>query len=218
MANTGTILSTLLFCLWWPTSKLLSVFALVLSPFWAVLQFVLLPVIYLAHAVYAVLSLPFKLNILERIEVRSFPPRLRARIIYHLKPMHTHTVLQSPMLPSNQCKQHCTTSHHVDAVHNRQFTYGLASQHSSAASLAVFCLSSSALLHRRLESTGQPTPNARARAEQYGTLEQRDVGRKRPSPNRLHVHELTKWQCSGDEGRQCNQFWRMNLSFNVRTD
>ncbi|KAK3202412.1 hypothetical protein GRF29_161g1120846 [Pseudopithomyces chartarum] len=68
MANTGTILSTLLFCLWWPTSKLLSVFALVLSPFWAVLQFVLLPVIYLAHAVYAVLSLPFKLNILERIE------------------------------------------------------------------------------------------------------------------------------------------------------
>ena len=201
MANTGAILSTLLFCLWWPMSKLLSVFALVLSPFWAVLQFVLLPVIYLARAIFAVLSFPFKLNILERIEVRSLPPRLLWRTIYHPEPMHTHTVLQSPMLPSNQCKQHCTASHHVDAVHNRQFTYGLASQHSSAASLAVFCSLSSALLRRRLESMGQPVPNARARAEQYGNLEQQDVGRKSPSPNRLHVHELTKWQCSGDEGR-----------------
>ena len=122
------------------------------------------------------------------------------------------------MPPFNQCKQHCTASHHVDAVHNRQFTYGLASQHSSAASLAVFCSLSSALLRRRLESMGQPVPNARARAEQYGNLEQQDVGRKSPSPNRLHVHELTKWQCSGDEGRQCNQFWRMNPSFNVRMD
>lgn len=73
MADARAVLSTVLFCFWWPTSKLLAAIAFVLSPFLRVLHFVLLPVIYLARAIYAILAFPFRLHVLERIEVRVLP-------------------------------------------------------------------------------------------------------------------------------------------------
>ncbi|KAF1974646.1 hypothetical protein BU23DRAFT_97116 [Bimuria novae-zelandiae CBS 107.79] len=68
MADVWRIIFTILFYLWWPTSKLLSAIAFALSPFWALAQFVFLPVAYLAEGIYAILSFPFRLHILERIE------------------------------------------------------------------------------------------------------------------------------------------------------
>ncbi|KAF2253906.1 hypothetical protein BU26DRAFT_516174 [Trematosphaeria pertusa] len=68
MADARAILSTVLYCAWWPTSKLLLAIRAILSPFWAILQFVFLPLIYLVHAILAVILLPFRLHLLERFE------------------------------------------------------------------------------------------------------------------------------------------------------
>ena len=69
MADTRTILSTVLYCLWWPASKIIYAIQAILSPFWAALQFILLPVTYLVQALLTVVLFPFRVHILERIEV-----------------------------------------------------------------------------------------------------------------------------------------------------
>jgi hypothetical protein len=69
MADPRTILSTVLYYLWWPTSKILYAIQVVLSPFWAILQFIFLPVTFLLRAILTVFLFPFRLHILERVEV-----------------------------------------------------------------------------------------------------------------------------------------------------
>jgi hypothetical protein len=71
MAAAPSVLSIILYCLWWPTRKILSAISFVLSPIWALAHFVFLPVTYLLQAIYAVVSLPFRLHLLERMEVRG---------------------------------------------------------------------------------------------------------------------------------------------------
>ncbi|KAK7180839.1 uncharacterized protein CC84DRAFT_722455 [Paraphaeosphaeria sporulosa] len=68
MADARAILSIILYCLWLPTSKILSAIIFILSPFWALAQFILLPAVYLLKSIYAVVSFPFRLHLLERIE------------------------------------------------------------------------------------------------------------------------------------------------------
>lgn len=69
MADTRAILSTVLYCLWWPTSKIIYAIHTILSPFWAALQFIFLPVTYLLQGILTIILFPFRLHILERIEV-----------------------------------------------------------------------------------------------------------------------------------------------------
>ncbi|KAF2446441.1 hypothetical protein P171DRAFT_357484 [Karstenula rhodostoma CBS 690.94] len=68
MADGRAILSTILYCLWLPISKILSAVVFILSPFWALAQFIFLPVAYLLKTIYAFVSFPFRLHLLERIE------------------------------------------------------------------------------------------------------------------------------------------------------
>ncbi|KAF2680567.1 hypothetical protein K458DRAFT_311254 [Lentithecium fluviatile CBS 122367] len=68
MADTRAIVSTVLYCLWWPTSKIIYAIQTILSPFWTILQFVFLPLTYLLHAVLSIILFPFRHHILDRIE------------------------------------------------------------------------------------------------------------------------------------------------------
>ncbi len=65
---------------WWPISKLISAISIVLtplirgvvfllSPIWIVASFLLLPFIHLARGLFTVITLPFQVKWLERIEV-----------------------------------------------------------------------------------------------------------------------------------------------------
>ena len=69
MADARTTLSTVLYCIWWPFSHILSAARAILSPFWALAQFVFLPVVYLVQGLLVIVLLPFRLHVLERIEV-----------------------------------------------------------------------------------------------------------------------------------------------------
>ena len=69
MADTRAVLSTILYCLWYPTTKLLQLLVTILSPIWAIAQFILLPVTYLIQGLLAIILFPLRLHILERIEV-----------------------------------------------------------------------------------------------------------------------------------------------------
>ncbi|KAF2733536.1 hypothetical protein EJ04DRAFT_438922 [Polyplosphaeria fusca] len=60
--------SIALYALCWPFLKLARGLAVLLSPFWALARFLLLPVTYLATALFTLLSLPFSLNLLDRVE------------------------------------------------------------------------------------------------------------------------------------------------------
>ncbi|KAF1957406.1 hypothetical protein CC80DRAFT_491522 [Byssothecium circinans] len=68
MADVRTILSNTLYVIWWPTSKALNGIRFILSPFWALLQFIFLPLTHLIQAILSIVLLPFRLDILERIE------------------------------------------------------------------------------------------------------------------------------------------------------
>ncbi|KAJ4302734.1 hypothetical protein N0V90_001624 [Kalmusia sp. IMI 367209] len=68
MTDARAVLSTVLYCLWWPVTKILLAIGIILSPFWSVAQFILLPVTYLVQGLLAVILFPFRLHILERIE------------------------------------------------------------------------------------------------------------------------------------------------------
>jgi len=69
MADTRAVISIVLYCLWWPTTKIIYAIQTILSPFWTALQFIFLPVTYLLRAILTVILFPFRLHILERIEV-----------------------------------------------------------------------------------------------------------------------------------------------------
>lgn len=85
MPDTRTLLSTLLYGLWWPASSIIYAIHAVLSPFWTALQFVLLPVTCLVRAVLAIVLLPFRLNILDRFEVLPIPLSCQSRTRTHQK-------------------------------------------------------------------------------------------------------------------------------------
>ncbi|KAF2638907.1 hypothetical protein P280DRAFT_470923 [Massarina eburnea CBS 473.64] len=68
MVDASTILAAIVYILWWPTSAILSVTRFILAPFWSLLQFFFLPITCLVHAILALVLLPFRVDILERIE------------------------------------------------------------------------------------------------------------------------------------------------------
>lgn len=69
MANTPSVVAAVLYSLWWPASALIRVVRAVLAPIWAAVCFVFLPVTFLVRAVLAVTLFPFRIHVLERIEV-----------------------------------------------------------------------------------------------------------------------------------------------------
>ena len=69
MAEIFAVVSTALYVLCWPFIKLLQAVSFVLAPFWAATQFVLLPITYAVHAVLSIALFPFRLHVLDRIEV-----------------------------------------------------------------------------------------------------------------------------------------------------
>jgi hypothetical protein len=62
--------------IWWPIGKLINAIIyttiLLLSPFYNVIIFILLPFIHFANAIITVISIPFSVKWLERIEVNCF--------------------------------------------------------------------------------------------------------------------------------------------------
>jgi hypothetical protein len=69
MANVRAILLVSLYVIWWPFSKLFKGIALLLAPIWTLASFILLPFIHLAHTLINIITFPFSVQWLERIEV-----------------------------------------------------------------------------------------------------------------------------------------------------
>jgi hypothetical protein len=59
----------LAYLIWFPIHKIINLAIILLRPFYNVITFVLLPFIHLGHAIIGVLSIPFSIRWLERIEV-----------------------------------------------------------------------------------------------------------------------------------------------------
>ncbi|KAF2715005.1 hypothetical protein K504DRAFT_367414 [Pleomassaria siparia CBS 279.74] len=69
MANTLAAASiTILYCLSWPLLQSFYAVSFILTPLWTCVQFILLPITCLAHAVLDVVLFPFRLRVLDRIE------------------------------------------------------------------------------------------------------------------------------------------------------
>jgi hypothetical protein len=66
--------------IWWPITKLINLTIILLIPFYNILAFIVLPLIHLEGAILRVLSLPFTMKWLERIEVNHKPILLRADV------------------------------------------------------------------------------------------------------------------------------------------
>ncbi|KAH9860106.1 hypothetical protein IAQ61_011890 [Plenodomus lingam] len=63
-----TIFFLALHLIWWPISRLFASLAFLLAPFYRVAFFLLLPFIHAAHVLVNILSIPFSLAWLQRIE------------------------------------------------------------------------------------------------------------------------------------------------------
>ncbi|KAF2114911.1 hypothetical protein BDV96DRAFT_646778 [Lophiotrema nucula] len=68
MAEALATASAVLYYACWPIIKLLQGLAFILSPFWNIAQFILLPFTSLAQAILGILLLPFKIQLLDRVE------------------------------------------------------------------------------------------------------------------------------------------------------
>ncbi|KAF1947134.1 hypothetical protein EJ02DRAFT_450099 [Clathrospora elynae] len=68
MASAVTIVFIILHLIWWPISKLITIIIALLSPFYTVLGFILLPFIHLGHTIIRLISLPFSVKWVERVE------------------------------------------------------------------------------------------------------------------------------------------------------
>ncbi|KAF2272763.1 uncharacterized protein EI97DRAFT_436694 [Westerdykella ornata] len=67
----GAVLSAIATIFYYATFPIVQVLRLVifiLSPFWTLTKFVLLPVTYAAHGIFAILLFPLRLRLLERLE------------------------------------------------------------------------------------------------------------------------------------------------------
>ena len=60
--------------IWFPINKLINLAVILLLPFYNVITFVLLPFIHLGQSIIRVLSIPFSVKWLERIEVFNLDP------------------------------------------------------------------------------------------------------------------------------------------------
>jgi hypothetical protein len=69
MANWRDILLVSLFIIVWPITKLFHVILFLLAPIWTLVSFILLPFNHLAQTIYSIVTLPFSVKWLERIEV-----------------------------------------------------------------------------------------------------------------------------------------------------
>jgi hypothetical protein len=70
MANLRAILLVSLYVIWWPLSKLFNGIVFLLAPIWTLVSFILLPFIHLAHTIINIVTFPFRVQWLERIEVQ----------------------------------------------------------------------------------------------------------------------------------------------------
>ncbi|KAF2474182.1 uncharacterized protein BDR25DRAFT_119801 [Lindgomyces ingoldianus] len=68
MAETLQTALTVLYYVCWPFIKLVHGISYILSPFWAIAQFVLLPFTHLVHILLNIVLFPFRLQLLERVE------------------------------------------------------------------------------------------------------------------------------------------------------
>ncbi|KAF2181641.1 hypothetical protein K469DRAFT_670699 [Zopfia rhizophila CBS 207.26] len=68
MAETLQTISTVLYYVFLPFIKLLYAILFVLSPFWTVTQFLLLPFTHLVQTVLNIVLFPFRLHLLDRVE------------------------------------------------------------------------------------------------------------------------------------------------------
>jgi len=69
MANWRHILFVSLFIIIWPMTKLFHLIVFLLAPIWTLVSFILLPFIHLGQTIYNIITLPFSVKCLERIEV-----------------------------------------------------------------------------------------------------------------------------------------------------
>ncbi|KAF2004434.1 hypothetical protein P154DRAFT_43500 [Amniculicola lignicola CBS 123094] len=68
MADVRTIFFVVLHCVSWPLIKLFLAVTFILSPFWAILSFILLPITSLLHVLFSVVLFPFRQQLLDKIE------------------------------------------------------------------------------------------------------------------------------------------------------
>ncbi|CAI6333511.1 unnamed protein product [Periconia digitata] len=68
MADYRTVLSNIVYVLWWPTDRIIRAIKYTLSPFWTLITFVFLPVTYLVQTVLSIVLFPFRVDVLERVE------------------------------------------------------------------------------------------------------------------------------------------------------
>lgn len=64
-----TVVFIVIRVLWWPISKLLALLLFILSPIYRVATFILLPFMHVGQTIINILSFPFSVKWLERIEV-----------------------------------------------------------------------------------------------------------------------------------------------------
>lgn len=69
MADALTVFFVILHILSWPFHKLINLVAIIVSPFWLLASFLLLPCIHLVRTIINVLLFPFSLQWRERFEV-----------------------------------------------------------------------------------------------------------------------------------------------------
>jgi hypothetical protein len=73
MASWLDILLVSLYAIWWPFSKLFNgiVFGIVflLTPIWTLVSFIILPLVHLAQTGFNIITFPFSVQWLDRIEV-----------------------------------------------------------------------------------------------------------------------------------------------------
>lgn len=69
MADVRAILLIALWVISWPIAKLFNVIVFLLSPIWRVGTFLLLPFIHIGHTIINIITVPFSVQWLERIEV-----------------------------------------------------------------------------------------------------------------------------------------------------
>jgi hypothetical protein len=86
MGDMGTMgdklatLTTVLYYLCWPFIALFRALRSILTPFWTIAQFILLPITYLAHTLFTIALFPFRMHLLDRFEVSLTPSHVQ----YHL--------------------------------------------------------------------------------------------------------------------------------------
>jgi hypothetical protein len=75
MADIRFIIFAVLYIVWWPIKQILKSIVVLLTPLWTLASFILLPFIHLARTVSNIITFPFSVQWLDRIEVRiGFTP------------------------------------------------------------------------------------------------------------------------------------------------